>query len=103
MTSEQILSLFKRLETKLTINVYLVGGLIFLHTMEWISIPRNYWKILLLYTALNLMATPFAIKHRFVTPNIAAPKCHYCGSYMISTKLECPKCKSTSENINTGD
>lgn len=97
MTTEQFQRIFHKIETPLAINVGVVGFLILLKTMDWITIPENIWKFLLFYASTNLLAAPFAIKNRFITPNIATPKCNYCGSYMTATELYCPKCKSASK------
>lgn len=97
MTTEQFQRIFNRIETPLAINVGVIGFLILLKTMGWITIPELLWKSVLYYASLNLLAAPFAIKNRFVTPNIDTPKCHYCGSYMSATELKCPKCNAISK------
>lgn len=97
MTTEQFQRIFQKIETPLAVNVGVIGILILLKTMGWITIPEIIWKSVLYYASLNLLAAPFAIRNRFVTPNIATPKCHYCGSYMTAIELKCPECKAISK------
>jgi len=97
MTTEQFQRIFRKIEAPLALNVGVIGILIFLKTMGWIAIPEDFWKPILIYASLNLLAAPFAIRKRFVTPNVATPKCNFCGSYMTATELYCPGCKSASK------
>lgn len=99
MTTEQFISIFKKIETPLAINVGFVGILLFLHTFKLIAINDTWLQFLYIYASLNLVSAPFAIKNRFITPNIVTPKCPFCGSYMMSVKLRCLKCNSTSEEL----
>lgn len=97
MDTDTLQQYFKKIELPLSINVGVVGGVLFLHALSFITVPPSTLKWLLGYASLNLISAPFALKERFITPNIVARKCNFCGSYLRSVKLVCPKCESISE------
>jgi tRNA(Ile2) C34 agmatinyltransferase TiaS len=67
-----------------------------LQATEVIAMNPLFFKSLLLWVAINLLAFPVARK-RFITPKIAKPKCHYCGGNMTTVELRCEKCKASSK------
>jgi len=74
----------------------ILSVLLILHATEVITMNPILFKGLLLWVAINLLVFPVARK-RFITPKIANPKCHFCGSDMTTVELYCEKCKSTSK------
>ena len=97
MENKIVQQYLKKFETPLALNLGIVGGLLFLHAFGFLSIPASQLNWIIGYASLNLLSAPFAIRERFVTPNIVARKCNFCGSYLRSVKLVCPKCKASSE------
>jgi len=96
MAMEIIIGFFKKIELPLTVNTGLCGLILLLQTINVVNISSTYFGIIMVYSALNLIAAPFSLKKRFVTPNIVAPKCPFCGGYMIATKLKCENCGKTT-------
>jgi len=70
--------------------------LLILHTFGLIAMDSIFYKGLVIWVALNILALPVARK-RFITPKIANPKCPYCGANLTATELYCESCKAVSK------
>jgi len=79
-----------------SIHLGVLSILLILHSLEVIIINPIFFKGLLMWVAINLLAFPVA-RSRFVTPSIVNPKCPYCESNLVTVELYCEKCKSTSK------
>jgi len=79
-----------------SVHLGILSVLLLLHATEVVTMNPLFFKGLLLWVAVNLLAFPIA-KKRFVTPKIANPKCHYCGGNMTTVELRCEKCKASSK------
>jgi len=77
------------------VHLGILSVLLLLHAFELITMESLFFKALLFWVAINLLAFPVA-RRRFITPKIMNPKCHFCGSDMITVELYCEKCKSFS-------
>jgi|GEM_PF-5181250 tRNA(Ile2) C34 agmatinyltransferase TiaS len=86
-----------KIELRLSsVHLGILSMLLLLHVFEVITMDVVFFKGLLFWVAINLLAFPIA-RRRFVTPTVANPKCPYCGSDMVTVELYCEKCKSTSK------
>jgi len=94
---EAFATIGRKIELPVSVHLGILGGLLLLHGLGVITIEPSYLQGIIVWVALNLLSSPFALRSRFVTPRIKNPKCHYCGSYMTATKLKCEKCGATSE------
>lgn len=93
----KIFDVSPKIETNLSsVHLGILSILLLLNTFGIITMDALIFKGLLFWVAINLLAFPVARK-RFVTPKIANPKCHYCGSNMTTVELRCEKCKATSK------
>jgi len=79
-----------------SVHLGILSFLLLLQATDIITMNPLFFKALIFWVALNLLAFPQARK-RFTTPKIANPKCHYCGGDMITVELRCEKCKSSSK------
>jgi hypothetical protein len=86
----------KHKDATLAINNGICGFILILYTLNINIIPSILAEGVLIYAAINLLAAPYGFKHRFITPNIASPKCPFCGSYMTTTQLKCENCNNVS-------
>jgi hypothetical protein len=79
-----------------SVHLGVLSILLILHATEVITMNPLFFKGLLFWVAVNLLAFPQARK-RFVTAKVANQKCHYCGGNMITVELRCEKCKASSK------
>jgi len=79
-----------------SVHLGILSVLLILHLFDVITMESRFFKALLFWVAINLLAFPVA-RRRFITPKVASPKCPFCGSYMTTIELYCEKCKSSSK------
>jgi len=93
---KKLLEISPKVELRLSsVHLGILSILLLLKVFDVINMDPLFFKGLVTWVALNLLAFPAARK-RFVTPTIVNPKCHFCGSEMTTVKLYCEKCKATS-------
>ncbi len=56
-------------------------------------IDTTFFKILVIWTSINLLVIPYV--RRFRTPEIQIPRCLKCGSLMHTERLKCENCGAT--------
>jgi hypothetical protein len=94
---KKLLEINPTVELRLSsVHLGVLSILLLLQVFDIIKMDPLYFKGLVVWVAVNLLAFP-AARRRFVTPKIVNPKCHYCGSEMTTVELYCEKCKSSSK------
>jgi hypothetical protein len=79
-----------------SVHLSVLSLLLILHAFELITINPIFFKALLVWVGVNLIAFP-AARRRFITPRIENPRCPNCGSYLTTTELYCENCKSVTK------
>lgn len=90
--AEHLKRILPKMQLPASVTLALFGGCLFLNVITPIHLPKLVYDIMITYVALNSLAAPFTLTNRFITPKISNPKCHFCGVYMNTVKLKCPKC-----------
>jgi len=82
-----------KLRLPLSIHLGLVGFILFMHGGGFFVIEPPMSQVLYCWAALNLISLAASI--RYITPQIANPKCPNCGRYMSVLSLKCEECGGT--------
>ena len=94
--AEYIKQIFPNMQLSASVTLAICGFCLFLNAITVINFPKIVYDTMIIYVALNSIAAPFTLTNRFITPKILNPKCHFCGVYMNTIKLKCPKCGKVS-------
>jgi len=91
--TELLSTVRSKLGLPLSIHLGIVGFLLLLEGIGISILTPSSSKILYCWAALNLMS--LASRPRYITPQIANPKCPHCGKYMSVLSLRCEECGGT--------
>lgn len=94
--AELVKQIYLKMELPASVTLAIFGFCLFLNVLALVNLPKIIYDSMTIYVTLNSIAAPFAFQHRFITPKVKSPKCHFCGAYMVTVKLKCPKCGKVS-------
>jgi hypothetical protein len=90
--AEYLNKILPKMQLPASITLAIFGFCLFLNAITPLNLPKIIYDTMIIYVAINSIAAPFALTHRFITPKIANPKCPFCGVYMNTVRLKCPSC-----------
>lgn len=85
-------------ELAVWLHLIIVGGALILNALAIITFSTFWLSVFMALAGIQLVAASCVAKSRsFLTPEVADPKCQFCGGYMMASKLRCRKCGAVSE------
>ena len=90
--AEHLKKIIPKMQMPASVTLAICGLFLFINVLTPLPISKLTYDSVIVYVALNSIAAPFALRHRFITPKIRNAKCPFCGVYMNTVKLKCPEC-----------